>query len=354
MPLPRSCRATPIRGTRGPPTRSLPSRKDPSAPAARSPRYRSTGRCLAMRPRASAGAWASSRDCPQRVGHLHRDARRLGALHRGARARLLFGVGGEHAVGDRDSGLQLHVEDAARAFVGDYLEVIGFAAHHRTQRHAGSVAARREAAPLERERLERQRDLERSGDAHHVDVARGHPQLHELLVARGEKLAHDLFVEAAPGDADVHALAAGGGDGGAPHTAAFTALASSGDTYSTTSRPKPDMLGMRLGRASTRILPTFKSFRICAPMPCRRGSHLRLAARREGDSSRRSRISAAGSGRRGSTITPSFWCATMRIASCTEKAWRAESKSKRSRGTKGSGTRTRAGGPREGPPLPSP
>ena len=64
-------------------------------------------------------------------------------------------------------------------------------------------------------------------------------------------------------------------------------------------------------------------------------------------------ISAAGSERRSSTMTPSFSRETMRIASCTEKAWRAESKSKRSRETKGSCTRTSVGRSGAGSPFTS-
>src|SRR5258706_489125 len=78
-------------------------------------------------------------------------------------------------------------------------------------------------------------------------------------------------------------------------------------SLATTSRPKADMLGMRLGRARTRILPTPRSRRIWAPIPCMRGSHLReVLRRRRAGSSRRSRISEAGSCRRNSTITPSL------------------------------------------------
>jgi hypothetical protein len=43
----------------------------------------------------------------------------------GARAlRLLLGARREHAVGDRDAGLELHVEDAAGALVRDDFESV--------------------------------------------------------------------------------------------------------------------------------------------------------------------------------------------------------------------------------------
>src|SRR6185503_2412799 len=231
--------------------------------------------------------------------------------------------------------------------------VIGLAANDRAQCHQRVVTPSRKTSALEGHRLQRERDFERARDADHIDVGSVHAQLHQLPVACGEQLAHDFLVEAAPDHADVQALAVQLRLHRLLHTA-FTATASSGETYSTTSRPKPDMLGMRLGRASTRILPTLRSFRICAPMPCRRGSHGRAALRRlRPDSSKRSRISEAESCRRKRTITPSLWCATMRIASCTEKAWREASKSKRSSETNGSCTRTSVGRSGRGSPRTS-
>src|SRR5205085_7514002 len=128
------------------------------------------------------------------------------------------------------------VEDAARAFVGDHLEMVGFAAHHGTERHQGVVAPAGEPAALERERLQRERDLERAGHAHDIDVRRGHAELHELAIARGEQLAHDLLVEPAPDHADAKPLPVQLRLRRLLHTA-FTATASSGETYSTTSRP---------------------------------------------------------------------------------------------------------------------
>src|SRR5688572_16874454 len=220
--------------------------------------------------------------------------------------------------------------------------MIGFAADHGAQRDQ-RVEFPAEGAASQHQRLERERDLERARHARHVDVVRGDAELEELLVARGEELPHQLFVEAAPDDTDAQSPAIEVGCS-RRHTAFTTG--SSGETYSSTSRPKPDMLGMFFGRASTRILPTPRSCRICAPMPWSRGSHWRPALPTRGFSSRRrstSPVSERDSWRRSSTTTPSLWCATMRSASCTEYAWRLASKSKRSNETKGSCTRTSTG-----------
>ena len=71
----------------------------------------------------------------------------------------------------------------------DDLEMIGLATDHGTERHQRVVARAAEAAALERERLQGERDLERARHAHHVDVVGGPTaQLDQLLVARGEEL----------------------------------------------------------------------------------------------------------------------------------------------------------------------
>ena len=53
-------------------------------------------------------------------------------MHAGQGLVVVFG--GQHAVGDRDAGVQGDAGDAAALFVGDQLEVIGLAADHRAER----------------------------------------------------------------------------------------------------------------------------------------------------------------------------------------------------------------------------
>ena len=76
-----------------------------------------TGTGPGARTPAPGAAGISSAHRLQEVGHLDGHAGGLGALDGGTLPRLLLGAGGEHRVGDRHAGLQLHLDDAARALV---------------------------------------------------------------------------------------------------------------------------------------------------------------------------------------------------------------------------------------------
>jgi hypothetical protein len=131
----------------------------------------------------------------------HFDGRLAGlhALLRHARQRLVVVLGGEHAVGDRHAGGELHVGDAARRFVGDDLEVVGLAADHAAERHQGV-----EAAAL-RHGLQHQRQLQRARRGDDLHVGGAHAEALQLRRAAAEQALADVDVEAAHGDADAQA-----------------------------------------------------------------------------------------------------------------------------------------------------
>src|SRR4051794_21419236 len=92
------------------------------------------------------------------VGHLERGASRLGALVEPL-ARLLLGVGGQHAERDRNARLQARELEPARRLARDELEVRRLAADDRAESDDARVAARLR----QRHRGQRQLECARHG-----------------------------------------------------------------------------------------------------------------------------------------------------------------------------------------------
>src|SRR5690606_19235850 len=71
--------------------------------------------------------------CDQ-IGHFHGCTGAVATLLGSANLGLLFGFRSEHAIGDRNTGLQRDAADSRCAFVANHLEMVGFAADDGAQR----------------------------------------------------------------------------------------------------------------------------------------------------------------------------------------------------------------------------